>query len=107
MLKIRLYLDRHDVHSRALFDVLPMQLMGRSYCADYVLVEGDRASAVCNRLTCEQHLTGQVDALAGASGAVPFCGPTPAIEALGCVFNGENALDAFIQHLAHTPVELL
>jgi hypothetical protein len=107
MFKIRVVLDRHDAHSRTLFDALPMRLMGRSYCADYVLVESGRSSAVCSRYRCEQHLAGQQDAFDSTDDGVAFRGSTPAIEAFGQVFAGEHALDALLQHVARIPSDLL
>jgi hypothetical protein len=107
MFQLRVVLNRHDAYSRTLFDALPMRLMGRSYCADYVLVEDGRSSDVCSRYRCEQHLTGQRDAFDSTVDGVSFCGSTPAIEALGQVFAGEHALDALLQHVAQIPVDLL
>lgn len=107
MFKIRVVLDRHDAHSRTLFDALPRQLMGRSYCAEYVVVEGGRTSAVCSRYRCEQYLSGQWDAFEAVADGLPFCGATPVIEAFGQFFIGEHALDALLQHVACIPADLL
>ena len=113
VLKIKVYLAQDCADSRAVFEALPEQLMGRSCCVQYWQVQNAQAVRTVNRFECEQwlHVATESQALSeqrlrpsevGASLAVQC---TPTIELQDQVFTGAQALaelGAYLQQMRGT-----
>ena len=113
VLKIKLYLAQDCEDSRAVFEALPDQLMGRSYCVQYWLVQNAKAVRTVNRFECEQLFKATSDSQAlneqglspGELGASLAVLRTPTIELQDQVFAGAQALaelGAYLQQMRGT-----
>ena len=110
LLKIKVFLAQDCADSRVVFEALPLQLMGWSYCAQYWQVHHGQVLRNLNRFECEQMFQGgstaqvqnelQLRPDEGDSNLVVE--RTPTIVLQGELFTGAKALEGLCAYLQKT-----